>query len=102
MLACHCVVTADMPFFRGHFPGLPLMPAAAQIGMIRELLERHADWNAAIAGGKGLKFTGRIQPDDTLTIRLQRSPSGDVSFSIENGDTVVSKGILLLAGGSLD
>jgi 3-hydroxymyristoyl/3-hydroxydecanoyl-(acyl carrier protein) dehydratase len=97
-LTGHCLVTADMPFFKGHFPGLPLMPAVAQIEMIRALLEKHTGWNATIAGGSGLKFSGRIQPDDQLTIRLQRRSSGDISFNIENSDTLVSKGVLQLAG----
>ncbi|MEN8204905.1 MAG: hypothetical protein ABFS24_02720 [Pseudomonadota bacterium] len=101
-LSGSCLVAADMPFFDGHFPGLPLMPAVAQIEMIRELLEKHADWNTMIAGGSGLKFSGRIQPDDKLTIRLQRRPSGDISFSVETRDTVVSKGILQTAGDCLD
>ena len=100
-LVTHCVVTADMPFFNGHFPGLPIMPAVAQIEMIRELLEKHAGWNTTIAGGSGLKFSGRIQPNDRLTIRLQHRPSGDISFSIENRDAVVSKG-MLQTGGTLD
>ena len=98
-LTGRCLVAADLPFFNGHFPGLPLMPAVAQIEMIHALLEEHADWKSVICGGSRLKFTGRIQPDDKLTIRLQRSTSGDISFSIENKDTVVSKGILQLAGG---
>ena len=74
------------------------MPAVAQIEMIRALLENHSGWNVTIAGGSGLKFSGRIQPDDKLTIRLQRRPSGDISFNIENSVTLVSKGILQLAG----
>ena len=104
-LSCNCVIAADIPFFKGHFPGLPIMPAAAQIEMIQALLQQHADWNTAIAGGSGLKFSGRIQPGDNITIRLQRRPSGDISFSLENKDTVVSKGILQSAlhqGGTLD
>ena len=100
-LSCSCTVTADMPFFNGHFPGMPIMPAVAQIEMIRELLEKHADWNTIIAGGNGLKFSGRIQPNDSLTIRLQRRPSGDISFNVNNRDTEVSKGILQLAGDTL-
>ena len=103
-LSGSCLVAADMPFFNGHFPDLPIMPAVAQIEMIRELLEKHADWNTTIAGGSGLKFSGRIQPNDNLTIRLQRRSSGDISFSVENKTTVVSKGMLQSAlhqGGTL-
>jgi 3-hydroxymyristoyl/3-hydroxydecanoyl-(acyl carrier protein) dehydratase len=100
VLSGSCLMAADMPFFNGHFPGLPIMPAAAQIEMIQELLQQHADWNTLIAGGIGLKFTGRIQPNDSLTIRLQRRSSGDINFIVENKDAVVSKGILQLVGGT--
>jgi 3-hydroxyacyl-[acyl-carrier-protein] dehydratase len=102
ILTCSCIVAADMPFFCGHFPDMPIMPAVAQIEMIRTLLHQQADWNAVIAGGAGLKFSGRIQPDDNLTIRLQRMPSGEISFTVENDATVTSKGILQLAGDTLD
>lgn len=101
ILSCSCAVAADMPFFKGHFPGMPIMPAVAQIEMIRELLEKHANRNTIIAGGSGLKFTGRIQPGDTLAIQLQYMPSGDISFTVENKDAVASKGILRQTGGTL-
>jgi 3-hydroxymyristoyl/3-hydroxydecanoyl-(acyl carrier protein) dehydratase len=91
-----------MPFFSGHFPGLPIMPAVAQIGMIQSLLQQQAGWNAVITGGAGLKFSGRIRPDENLTIRLQHTPSGEISFTVENDANVVSKGILQLAGSTLD
>jgi len=100
MLSGSYLVAVDMPFFNGHFPGLPIMPAAAQIEMIQALLQQHTGWNTVIAGGTGLKFTGRIQPSDSLTIRLQRRSSGDISFIVENKKAVVSKGILQLAGGT--
>jgi len=102
VLTCNCHVAVDIPCFSGHFPGLPIMPAAAQIEMIQVLLRQQADWNSVIAGGTGLKFTGRIQPNDNLSIRLQRRSSGDISFTVSNRDTVVSKGILQVAGGTFD
>jgi len=90
-----------MPFFNGHFPDFPIMPAVAQIEMIGSLLQ-HTNWNAIIAGGRGLKFTGHIRPGDTLVIRVQRISSGGTSFSVENNATLVSKGFLQLAGDTLD
>ena len=101
VFSCNCLVGADMPFFNGHFPDLPIMPAVAQIEMINSLLQQ-TNWNAIIAGGRGLKFTGHIQPGDTLAIRLLRKSSADISFTVENNATVVSKGILQLAGTPLD
>ncbi|MEA3412396.1 MAG: hypothetical protein U9R74_12775 [Pseudomonadota bacterium] len=101
-LSCSCVVAADMPFFSGHFPGMPIMPAVAQIEMIRTLLEQQAGWNATISGGTRLKFSGLVQPGDILAIRLRRTPSDNISFSVENDAAVVSKGVLTLEGGALD
>jgi 3-hydroxymyristoyl/3-hydroxydecanoyl-(acyl carrier protein) dehydratase len=101
VFSCNCLVGADMPFFKGHFPDLPIMPAVAQIELINSLLQQ-TNWNAIIAGGYRLKFTGRIQPGDTLVIRLQRKSSNNISFTMENNATVVSKGFLQLAGGPLD
>jgi len=95
-----CLVTADMPFFNGHFPQSPIMPAAAQIEMIQSLLQRHSDWHAIIVGGRRLKFSGRIGPGDSLDIQVQRTTSGDIGFKVKNGTTVVSKGTLQLAGDS--
>ena len=101
-LSCRCVVAADMPCFNGHFPDRPIMPAAVQLEMIQSLLQQHTHWHAVIAGGSALKFSGRIQPGATLAIRLQRTPSGTLGFSVTHNDTVVSKGTLQLAGGSRD
>ena len=101
-LSGSCLVAAEMPFFNGHFPDFPIMPAAAQIEMIHSLLQQHTDWNAIIAGGRGLKFSGRIRPGDNLTVRVRHTASGRISFSVENRTSVVSKGVLQLAGGALD
>ena len=96
-LSGSCLVTVEMPFFNGHFPDCPIMPAAAQIEMIHSLLQQHSDWNGIITGGRGLKFSGRIRPGDNLTVRVQRTASGGISFSVENRTNVVSKGVLQLS-----
>lgn len=101
-LSCRCVVAANMPCFDGHFPDMPIMPAAAQLEMIQSLLQQHTNWNAIIAGGSALKFSGRILPGTILAIRLQRTPSGTLGFSVVHNDTVVTKGTLQLAGGGRD
>jgi len=101
-LCCRCTVAADMPCFTGHFPGMPVMPAVAQIEMIQALLQQQAKWKTVIAGGSGLKFSGRIPPGACLTIRLQRRPGDELDFSVQHDTRVVSRGRLQLAGDSLD
>ncbi|MCG6868202.1 MAG: hypothetical protein LJE91_05555 [Gammaproteobacteria bacterium] len=99
-ISCRYVVTEDKPFFSGHFPGNPIMPAVSQIEMLRAVMQLQPDWNSVIAGGAGLKFTGLVQPGDTLAIRIHRTRSSEIRFSIEKDATMVSKGTLSLAGGS--
>lgn len=101
-LCCRCTVAADLPCFSGHFPGMPVMPAVAQIEMIQALLQQQAEWKPVIAGGSGLKFSGRIPPGACLTIRLQRRPGDELEFSVQHDTRVVSRGRLQLAGDSLD
>jgi 3-hydroxymyristoyl/3-hydroxydecanoyl-(acyl carrier protein) dehydratase len=101
VLSCICRVPADLPAFKGHFPGMPIMPAAAQIEMLDALLQQQTDWHAHISSGRGLKFSGRIQPGDTLAIRLQRTAAGAIDFRVENNHGVVSRGMLQLASDPL-
>lgn len=76
------------------------MPAVAQIEMIRAMLQLQSGWGSVITGGSKLKFTGLVQPGDTVTIQLQYTPHSEIRFTIEKDTILVSKGILELAGGS--
>ncbi len=102
---------ADLPMFAGHFPGLPIMPAVAQIAMLQALIRQHSLWSTTtITGGTKLKFSARIQPGDTLILRLQRSGArfdtgsdigsgtDTVRFSIANQAGPASQGVLTLSG----
>ena len=103
--------SAGMPMFAGHFPGLPIMPAVAQIAMLQALIRQHSPWSTTtIIGGTKLKFSARIQPGDTLTLRLQRSGArfdtgsdtssgtGTMRFSIASQAGPASQGVLTLSG----
>ena len=83
-LTARCTPGADLACFAGHFPGLPMMPAIAQIAMLQALIREHSGWSAhTISAGKRLKFAAPIQPGNSLYITLQAC--GDtVRFSIEH------------------
>ena len=107
-LSANWAVAADAPMFAGHFPGMPIMPAVAQIALLQALIRQHSPWPATIIGGRGLKFSARIQPGDLLNVRLQRIDAGigtdddpgtdSVRFSIANQAGPTSKGVLTLSG----
>ena len=97
-LRCRCVIPTDLPCFNGHFPDLPIMPAAAQLDMLSALLQRHGDWGGDISGGSRLKFSGRIQPGDQLSIELQRLAPGKLRFSVATATGTAASGTLQLTG----
>jgi beta-hydroxyacyl-ACP dehydratase FabZ len=80
-------VTINEPFFRGHFPGRPIMPgvliceAMAQVGAIlaHQFLSSMPDGKVAVLTGlDGVKFKKPVVPGDQLRLELtclrHRSP----------------------------
>ncbi|GHT80107.1 3-hydroxyacyl-ACP dehydratase FabZ [Actinomycetota bacterium] len=81
-------VTADEPFFTGHFPGQPIMPgvlileALAQTGAIAVLSEPENKGKIALFGGvKNARFKTPVVPGDVLELECQITKrKGPVGF----------------------
>jgi 3-hydroxyacyl-[acyl-carrier-protein] dehydratase len=81
-------VTADEPFFAGHFPGKPIMPgvlileALAQTGAIALLSEQGNAGRIALFGGvKQARFKQMVVPGDVLELECQLTRrKGPVGF----------------------
>ena len=80
-------LTGKEDFFRGHFPGNPVMPgvliieALAQTGAVAVLsLEQFKGKTGYFAGIDGAKFKRKVLPGDTLTLEVElvkiRGPIG--------------------------
>jgi 3-hydroxyacyl-[acyl-carrier-protein] dehydratase len=74
-------VTANEPFFQGHFPGYPVMPgvliveAMAQVGAVALLADEAAKGKLALfAGIDGVRFKRQVKPGDTLRFEITLSP----------------------------
>ena len=70
-------VTANEPFFQGHFPDFPVMPgvliveALAQVGAVALLsLEENAGKLAFFAGIDKVRFKRQVRPGDTLRLEV--------------------------------
>ena len=71
-------VTGDEYFFKGHFPGNPIMPGVliteslAQAGAVAILsLEENKGKNALFAGIDKMKFKNRVVPGDKLKLEVR-------------------------------
>src|SRR5215213_8197414 len=80
-------VTANEPFFQGHFPGFPVMPgvliveAIAQVGAVAALgMPENKGKLAFFAGLDEVRFKRQVVPGDTLrlevTLTRLRGPIG--------------------------
>src|SRR5215218_6517268 len=70
-------VTANEPFFQGHFPGFPVMPgvlmieAIAQVGALAVLgMPEHKGKIAFFAGIDEVRFKRQVVPGDTLRLEV--------------------------------
>lgn len=87
----------DLSFFEGHFRGLPVLPAAAQLdavilpaalGSFPEL--------GALRRASRLKFLRPVRPGDEVEVVLSRDGDGGrVTFEVRGAGDLVGSGVLL-------
>lgn len=93
----HAIVPTDYGFFDGHFPGVPILPGAAQMSeIVLPALRRAWPGLGMLTRVTKLKFTGRIGPGDTIAVVLSRSPQSPhhVDFVIRKQATACASGVL--------
>lgn len=82
------------PFFKGHFPGRPVVPGVMLIdkavASARELLGREAVLESAAK----VKFSKPVLPDETVVLRLERRNEADFAYSFLKDGTVCASGVL--------
>ena len=71
-----------LEFFRGHFPGRPLLPGAMQLEMVRCAVEKHTAGRFDIIAAKRAKFTGEVRPGETITMDAEIS-AGDETTHVK-------------------
>src|SRR3954466_11772780 len=63
-------VPAELAYFEGHFPGLPILPGVVQIDWAaRFARERLSFWESSSAA-KNLSFLSTVRPDARLKLTL--------------------------------
>lgn len=86
-------VSADCPFFDGHFPGRPVLPAIGQLAIVARLAREPLGPDAVLAGIERLRFRQAIGPGDELRFVLTVSdPPRRVKVSVLRGTEPVSEG----------
>jgi len=74
-------ISPQLPYFEGHFPGFPILPAFATLDVTLEAV-RLLDPNAALKKLHSAKFRKPIAPSQTVLILLQKQASPKPGHSI--------------------
>ncbi len=94
----------EEPFFRGHFPGDPLVPGV----ILTEALAQTAGIAAGqpgrgfrLAAIRGMKFPDAARPDDVIELRARKGAvvGGLWQFAVEArvGERIVAEGVVVLS-----
>jgi 3-hydroxyacyl-[acyl-carrier-protein] dehydratase len=91
-------VPPESLWFSGHFPGYPVLPAIAQLGMVLEAVCKASGVRFRIAGISRVKFRKMIRPGECLKITIlpRKDQEGVYTFRILTGDDIACSGAMAL------
>lgn len=101
-------LTANEPFFQGHFPHRPIMPgvlmveALAQLACIAMLIkDEHKGKLGVFTGIEGFKFRTMVVPGDRLDMEVEllklKGPLGRLKAIAKVGDAIAAEGEISFA-----
>jgi 3-hydroxymyristoyl/3-hydroxydecanoyl-(acyl carrier protein) dehydratase len=90
-------IAADSPWFSGHFPGAPILPGIAQLGMVSDVISKFSKNDLYIKSLSRVKFKKLCTPGDVLVIHaLPGKRTNCFSFRIEVREEEICSGVLML------
>ena len=97
-IAADVRVPSDSPWFHGHFPGEPILPGVAQIGMVIDAIRQAQNQDLKVSGVRRVRFKQIIRPDDQLKIIAAplKQNAGAYSFQILVEDEVACSGVMMV------
>jgi 3-hydroxyacyl-[acyl-carrier-protein] dehydratase len=90
------MASGKSPWFSGHFPGEPILPGVAMLGMVFDAIKQACGKNIKISGVKRVKFKHIIKPGDKIQI-IVREKNDDNSlymFQIMVDSQIACNGIM--------
>ena len=88
------------PYFDGHFPEFPILPAVAQVDLILRFAVQYLETGNELLEIRRIKFSNLIRPFTPLLLSLEKNGS-TISFRmtspVSQGEIVYSLGSLKLA-----
>lgn len=91
------LVTPDLRCLRGHFPGLPVVPGAMQLGWVLAFASELLGSQPTLRGLQSVKFHRLVLPGQTLCLTIQLDQEREaIQFEYESAAGRHSSGRVLL------
>ena len=90
-------VTADLAWFRGHFPDQPVLPGIIQVHWATEVAAILFSLEGPPQHIKRLKFSNIIVPPRVIELSLKRHGDREVQFHVQSDGLQNSQGRLVFA-----
>ena len=101
---CRKTFSANEPFFRGHFPGDPLVPGVILTEALAQtagLAAGEEDRSFRLTAIKGMKFLAAVRPEEEITLSARKigSVGGLWQFEVQArvADQMVAEGMIVLS-----
>jgi 3-hydroxymyristoyl/3-hydroxydecanoyl-(acyl carrier protein) dehydratase len=87
-------VPEESNWFRGHFPGNPVLPGIAQLAMVFETIRQSLREDLRVTQVSRVRFKQMILPDDRLSVRVKPKPGrgGVYAFRILKQEELICNG----------
>lgn len=88
------VVPADSPWFSGHFPENPILPAIAQLAIVSDMIRQATGREQNPGAVNRVKYRRIIRPDETILVAATPvdCKPGVFSFQMSVDDQMACKG----------
>jgi len=93
-------VTSDLNWFRGHFPGQPVLPGVVQLHWAVLVATACLDVAGVPTELRRLKFKKVFAPPQDLELTLQKRSSAEIQFRFSCEDEECSEGRLVFPSGA--
>lgn len=88
----------DSPWFSGHFPGDPIVPGVAQLGLVLEALQQTREHPITITEISRIRFRRIIRPNEPIRIFIApvNGRVDTVAFRILVEEETVCNGLMVV------